>query len=97
MALCLSGLWSILCIFARAARRTRDTVRRSPFGGVWFEVRSLRFGVRKVARSPFGGASIVLVLVVVLVLENGSGFGVWSLDSEFRILSSIFYLLSSPF
>ena len=92
MALCLSGLWSILCIFARAARRTRDTVRRSPFGGVWFEVRSLRFGVRKVARSPFGGASIL-----VLVLENGSGFGVWSLDSEFRILSSIFYLLSSPF
>ena len=67
-----------------------DTVRRSPFGGVWFEVRSLRFGVRKVARSPFGGASIVLVLVVVLVLENGSGFGVWSLDSEFCLLSSAF-------
>jgi hypothetical protein len=74
-----------------------DTVRRSPFGGVWFEVRSLRFGVRKVARSPIGGFSIVLVLVVVLVLENGSGFGVrgsefgvWSLDSEFCLLSSPF-------
>jgi len=43
----------------------------------------LRFGVRKVARSPFGGASIVLVLVVVLVLENGSGFGVRSLEFGF--------------